>query len=67
MRWSEDELASYYGLLAESVEVADDFSWVEYTLRDNAYWHDVNGAGRRRSVDLQNGEDRGGHQLASAI
>ena len=40
MRWSEDELASYYGLLAESVEVADDYSWVEYTLRDHAYWHD---------------------------
>ena len=40
MRWSEDELASYYGLLAESVEVADDYSWVEYTLRDGAYWHD---------------------------
>ena len=40
MRWSEDELASYYGLLAESVEVADDYSWVAYTLRDNAYWHD---------------------------
>lgn len=40
MRWSEDELASYYGLLAESVEVADDYGWVEYTLRENAYWHD---------------------------
>ena len=40
MRWSEDELASYYGLLAASVEVADDYGWVEYTLRDNAYWHD---------------------------
>ena len=40
LRWSEDELASYYGVLAESVEVADDYGWVEYTLRDNAYWHD---------------------------
>lgn len=37
---SEDELASYYGLLVESVEVADDYSWVTYTLRDDAYWHD---------------------------
>ncbi len=40
MRKSEDELASYYGKLAESVEVADDYSWVAYTLRQNAYWHD---------------------------
>ena len=40
MKASEDELASYYGVLAESVEVADDFGWVTYTLRDNAYWHD---------------------------
>ena len=37
---SEDELASYYGSLAETVEVADDLSSVAYTLRDNAYWHD---------------------------
>ena len=29
MRKSEDELASYYVWLAESVEVADDFTWVE--------------------------------------
>lgn len=40
MSKSEDELAGYYGRLAESIEVADDFSWVTYTLRDNAYWHD---------------------------
>ena len=40
MRASEDELASYYGKLAESVEVADDYSWVAYTLRDNPVWHD---------------------------
>lgn len=37
---AEDELASYYGVLAESVEVADDYSWVAYTLRQNAKWHD---------------------------
>lgn len=37
---SQDELASYYGNLAESVEVAGDYSWVAYTLRQNAYWHD---------------------------
>ena len=40
MRYSEDELASYYCYLAESVEVADDYSWVTYKLRENAYWHD---------------------------
>ena len=37
---SEDELASYYGKLAETIEVADDYSSVAYTLRENAYWHD---------------------------
>ena len=40
MKWSGDELFSAYGNLAESVELADDYSWVAYTLRDNAYWHD---------------------------
>lgn len=40
MRPSQDELASWYGWLAETVETADDFSWVEYTLRRNAAWHD---------------------------
>ncbi len=40
MMESEDELATYYGRLAETIEVADDYSWVEYTLRKDAYWHD---------------------------
>ena len=40
MRKSEDELASYYAWLAEWVEVADDYTWVEYKLRENASWHD---------------------------
>lgn len=40
MTESEDELATYYGRLAETVEVADDYSWVEYTLRKDAHWHD---------------------------
>ena len=40
MMGSEDELATYYGRLAETIEVADDYSWVEYTLRKDAYWHD---------------------------
>lgn len=37
---SEDELSSAYGRLAERVELADDYSWVAFTLRENAYWHD---------------------------
>ncbi len=40
MRKSDDELASYYAWLAESVAVADDYSRVTYKLRENAYWHD---------------------------
>src|SRR5690606_442301 len=34
------EPATLYGLIAESVEVAKDFSWVEFTLRPEARWHD---------------------------
>ena len=37
---SEDEIASYYGRLAETAAVADDLGSVTYTLRENAYWHD---------------------------
>ena len=37
---SEDELATYYGRLAKTIEVADDYSWVTYTLRKTARWHD---------------------------
>jgi microcin C transport system substrate-binding protein len=40
MRKAEDELASYYCVLCESVEVSDDYRWVEYKLREEAYWHD---------------------------
>ncbi len=40
MEESEDELASYYGKLVKSIQVAEDYSWVAYELRDNAYWHD---------------------------
>ena len=47
MRAAEDELASYYGVLVDSVEVADDYGWVTYTLRDDAYWHD----GRPVTID----------------
>jgi len=37
---SYDEPFALYGLLAESVEVADDHSWVEYTLRPEARFSD---------------------------
>ncbi|MEE8399158.1 MAG: extracellular solute-binding protein [Desulfobacterales bacterium] len=40
MKTSQDELSSAYGLMAESVELADDYTWVAFRLRDNAYWHD---------------------------
>ena len=32
MMESEDELATYYGRLAETIEVADDYRWVAYAL-----------------------------------
>ena len=37
---SYDEPFTLYGLLAESVETADDRSWVEYTLRSEARFSD---------------------------
>jgi microcin C transport system substrate-binding protein len=37
---SSDEAASEYGLIAESVAVPQDKSWVEFTLRANARWWD---------------------------
>lgn len=37
---SADEPAGYYGLLASTVEVADDYSWVRFALRPDARWHD---------------------------
>ncbi len=37
---SEDELSSLYCLLCETVEVAEDYRWVAYTLRPEARWHD---------------------------
>ncbi|HXV37463.1 MAG TPA: extracellular solute-binding protein [Myxococcota bacterium] len=44
---SHDEPFSMYGLLAESVELPSDRSWVAFTLREGARWHD----GRPISVD----------------
>jgi microcin C transport system substrate-binding protein len=37
---SSDEAFSEYGLLAESIEVPEDRSWVAFTLREEARWHD---------------------------
>jgi microcin C transport system substrate-binding protein len=37
---SADEPVTYYGLLAESIEYDDNFSWVIFNLRSNAKWHD---------------------------
>ena len=40
MQNSWDEPFSLYGILAESIEVADDRSWVAFTLRPEARWQD---------------------------
>lgn len=37
---SLDEAATEYGLIAASIEVPDDRSWVAFTLRPEARWHD---------------------------
>jgi|TARA_Y100000310_G_scaffold339231_1_gene431277 microcin C transport system substrate-binding protein len=37
---ADDEPASQYGWLAETVELADDYSWVVFDLRPEARWHD---------------------------
>jgi len=44
---SADEPFTRYGLLAESMEIADDRSWIVFTLRKEARWHD----GRPVTVD----------------
>jgi microcin C transport system substrate-binding protein len=44
---SADEPFTRYGLLAESMEVAGDRSWIIFTLRPEARWHD----GRPVTVD----------------
>jgi microcin C transport system substrate-binding protein len=40
MARSQDEVATEYGLLAESAAHPDDFGWVTYRLRKEARWHD---------------------------
>jgi microcin C transport system substrate-binding protein len=39
-RRSNDEAFTEYGLLAESIEMPEDRSWVAFTLRPEARWHD---------------------------
>ena len=36
----QDELSVFYGLLAETVEYAEDRSWLIFNLRPEARWHD---------------------------
>lgn len=40
MARSGDEPASIYGVIAESLTWPDDYAWVEFTLREDARWHD---------------------------
>ncbi len=40
MQNSADEPFSLYGIIAESIEIADDRSWVAFNLRPEARWHD---------------------------
>lgn len=35
-----DELNSYYGIVAESIEYPDDKAWVIFNIRPEARWHD---------------------------
>jgi microcin C transport system substrate-binding protein len=37
---SSDEAFTEYGLIAESIEMPEDRSWVAFTLRKEARWHD---------------------------
>ncbi len=40
---SMDELNSYYGLVAETLEYPKDLSWVIFNMRKEAKWHDGSG------------------------
>ena len=44
---SYDEAFTKYGLLVESIEMPQDRSWVAFTLREEARWHD----GRQITVE----------------
>jgi microcin C transport system substrate-binding protein len=47
MESAADEPFTEYCLICETIEVPDDRSWAEFTLRENARWHD----GKPISVD----------------
>lgn len=40
MQNSSDEPFTLYGIIAKDITIADDKSWVRFTLRDEATWHD---------------------------
>lgn len=40
LQQSEDEPFSAYGLLAETIEVPEDRSWIIFNMRPQAQWHD---------------------------
>ena len=40
MENSDDEISSYYGLIAESAKLAEDKFSINFKLRKNARWHD---------------------------
>ncbi len=40
VEFSRDEVFAGYGYLAETIEMPEDRSWVEYKLRPEAKWHD---------------------------
>lgn len=40
MDTSKDQSATTYGLIAESMQYPDDFSWVKFRINPKAYWHD---------------------------
>ena len=40
MATPSDEMSADYGLIAETVEFPEDLSWVAFTLRPEARWHD---------------------------
>ena len=40
MESPSDEPSSQYGLIAETMEIAEDNTWVAYNLREEARWHD---------------------------
>lgn len=40
MDQSLDQSSTSYGLIAESMQYPDDFSWVKFRINPKAYWHD---------------------------